>query len=67
MSKLLANSGYNIIVFTRNAGKSRKYIKNTSYAEWNPMKGKIDTAQLAKVDALIHLSGEGIADKRWSE
>ena len=67
LSKLLADDGYNIIVFTRNPGKSRKYIKNTTYAEWNPLKKKIDTEQLAKIKAMVHLSGEGVADKRWTE
>lgn len=67
LSKLLADDGYQVIVFTRKPDKSRKYIKNTTYAEWNPLKKKIDTAQLAKVQAMVHLSGEGIADKRWTE
>lgn len=67
LSKLLADDGYEIIVFTRKPGKNRKYIKNTTYAEWNPQKKIIDTAQLAKVEAMVHLSGEGVADKRWTE
>ncbi|MCB0696006.1 MAG: TIGR01777 family oxidoreductase [Chitinophagaceae bacterium] len=67
LSKLLADDGYEIIVFTRKPDKNRKYIKNTTYAEWNPLKNKIDTAQLAKVEAMVHLAGEGIADKRWTE
>ena len=67
LSKLLADDGYEIIVFTRKPDKSRKYIKNTSYAEWNPRKKRIDIQQLAKVEAMVHLSGEGIADKRWTE
>lgn len=67
LAKLLADDGYEVIVFTRKPDKSRKYIKNTTYAEWNPLKRKIDTTQLAKVGAMVHLSGEGIADKRWTE
>lgn len=67
LSKLLADDGYEIIVFTRKPDKSRKYIKNTTYAEWNPRKKRIDIQQLAKVEAMVHLSGEGIADKRWTE
>lgn len=67
LCRLLAESGYTLIVFTRNPNKNRKYIKNTEYAEWNPLKNKIDTGQLSKVEALVHLSGEGIADKRWTE
>jgi uncharacterized protein len=33
---------------------------------WSPADGEIDTAALAGVDAVVHLAGEGIAEKRWS-
>lgn len=66
LSRLLADDGYQVIVFTRKPDKNRKYIKNTIYAEWNPRKGKIDTEKLAMVEGIVHLAGEGIADKRWT-
>ncbi|MBZ0100145.1 MAG: TIGR01777 family oxidoreductase [Taibaiella sp.] len=67
LSKLLADDGYEIIVFTRKPEKNRKYIKNTTYALFDPIRNKIDKEQLAKVDAMVNLAGEGIADKRWTE
>lgn len=67
LARLLAEDGYEIIVFTRKPEKTRKYIKNTSYALFDPLRKKIDTEQLAKVEALVNLAGEGIADKRWTE
>lgn len=67
LSKLLADDGYEIIIFTRKPDKKRKYIKNTTYAYWNPVKNQIDTDKLAKVEAMVHLAGAGIADKRWTE
>lgn len=67
LAKLLAESGYNIIVFTRKPDKKRKYIKNTTYAKWDPKKGIIDKASLSKLYAVVHLAGEGVADKRWTE
>lgn len=33
---------------------------------WNPAEGRIDTAALAGVDAIINLAGAGIADARWT-
>lgn len=66
LSRLLANGGYNIIVFTRSPDKKRKYIKNTTYAKWDPNKGIFDKEALGKIDAVVHLAGAGIADKRWS-
>lgn len=67
LSNLLSDSGFNIVVFTRNPDKRRKYIKNTEYAKWDPRKGVIDKEALGKIDAIVHLAGEGIADKRWTE
>lgn len=33
---------------------------------WDPAAGDIDAAALDGVDAVVHLAGEGIAEKRWS-
>lgn len=33
---------------------------------WDPLAGKIDVAELARVDAVVHLAGENIAGARWS-
>jgi len=33
---------------------------------WDPEGGRLDAAHLAGFDAVVHLAGEGIADKRWS-
>jgi uncharacterized protein (TIGR01777 family) len=34
---------------------------------WDPAAGTIDAAQLAGVDAIVHLAGENLADHRWTE
>jgi uncharacterized protein len=33
---------------------------------WDPKAGSIDSAKLAGVDAVVHLAGAGIGDKRWT-
>ncbi|MHB1710169.1 MAG: TIGR01777 family oxidoreductase [Acidimicrobiales bacterium] len=33
---------------------------------WNPVRGDIDAAGLEGVDAVVHLAGAGIGDKRWT-
>jgi uncharacterized protein (TIGR01777 family) len=38
-----------------------------SYAKWDIEKGEIDLEALAKANIIVHLAGEGVADKRWSE
>lgn len=35
--------------------------------EWNPTTGTIDLATLEGVDAVIHLAGAGVGDKRWTK
>lgn len=34
---------------------------------WDPMSGTVDLAPLEGVDAIIHLAGAGVGDKRWSK
>lgn len=34
---------------------------------WDPAAGTIDAAALEGVDAVVHLAGEGIAEKRWTD
>lgn len=34
--------------------------------QWNPEHGTIDAAGLDGMDTVVHLAGEGIADKRWT-
>lgn len=34
---------------------------------WDPRSGALDTQALGDVEAIIHLAGAGIADRRWTE
>jgi NAD dependent epimerase/dehydratase family enzyme len=34
---------------------------------WDPQAGRLDPASLSGVEAVIHLAGENIASKRWSD
>lgn len=44
----------------------RRPVRNSDEIFWNPNIGEIDLAQLSEVDAIIHLAGVGVGDKRWS-
>jgi uncharacterized protein (TIGR01777 family) len=35
--------------------------------QWDPQTGYVDLAPLAGVDAVIHLAGVGVGDKRWTK
>src|SRR5688572_20780505 len=34
---------------------------------WDPENGSVTPGVLAGVDAVVHLAGEGVAEKRWTE
>jgi uncharacterized protein (TIGR01777 family) len=37
------------------------------FAHWDPARGVIDAEPLSRVDAVVNLSGENIADQRWTD
>jgi len=65
LTKLLLRKGYQVIVLTRKPQISK--VHNVSYAVWDISKGYIDPLAIQKADAIVHLAGAGVADKRWSK
>jgi uncharacterized protein len=64
-TKLLAKS-YKVIILTR-AKPQVIDNENIEYAVWNVIGNKIDVAAFQKADAIIHLAGAGVMDKKWDE
>ncbi len=63
--------GRTLIPFLTTGGhKVRRLVRSkpsgTDEFQWDPQSGQVDPAALDGVDAVIHLAGEGIADRRWS-
>jgi uncharacterized protein (TIGR01777 family) len=56
----LSNSGHEVVRLVRRSPKAGEI-------QWNPKSGTLDASALEGVDAVIHLSGAGIGDKRWSD
>ena len=44
----------------------RRAAHGAGEVAWNPVAGTIDAGALEKVDAVVHLAGEGVASGRWS-
>ena len=70
LTKHLLEKGHKVIILTRNL--KRAIDKNLvderlTYARWNAEEQSIDRDAVAKADYIVHLAGEGIADKRWTE
>ncbi|MCB9849925.1 MAG: TIGR01777 family protein [Phycisphaerales bacterium] len=64
--------GTKLVAALRGAGDAvRRLVRGDARNEdsfaWDPAGGSVDPAALAGVDAVVHLAGEGIANKRWSE
>lgn len=44
----------------------RRKPNSSDEVQWDPTAGTIDLAALAGIDAIIHLAGAGVGDKRWT-
>jgi uncharacterized protein len=58
----LKSDGHNVVHLVR-PGKP----PNPGDVQWDPMRATVDVAALEGVEVVIHLSGAGIADGRWTE
>jgi uncharacterized protein len=45
----------------------RRPADDADTARWDPETGELDSGVLDGVDAVIHLAGEGIAERRWTD
>ena len=57
----LKSQGHTVQRLVRRAAVSSEEIT------WNPIAGTVDMDALAGVDAVIHLAGAGVSDKRWTK
>lgn len=62
LTELLETGNYDIRHLSRNAGSS----SNSSIFEWDLANGTMDHRALDHVDAIVHLAGAGVAEKRWT-
>lgn len=67
LTKMLTGKGYEVIILTRNASEIKHRLPGISYANWDIQKQTIDRDAITASDHIIHLSGAGVADKRWSD
>ena len=56
----LRADGHDVVRLVRGAATAR------DQQTWDPAARRLDPAVLADVDAVVHLAGAGVADKRWT-
>jgi uncharacterized protein (TIGR01777 family) len=57
----LTSDGHEIVRLVRGKPSGANEI------EWHPNEGRLDTAALEGIDAVVHLAGESIASGRWTD
>ncbi|MER6128428.1 TIGR01777 family oxidoreductase [Streptomyces sp. NPDC001795] len=66
LTRSLLADGHRVVRLTRPATVSSP-ADGSEWAHWDPAGGRLDPAVLDGVDAVVHLAGAGVGDRRWSE
>lgn len=64
LTNLLIGAGYTVSVLSRN---NKENTDTITYYKWDLNKNYIDENAVLNADYIIHLAGEGIVEKRWTE
>jgi uncharacterized protein (TIGR01777 family) len=70
LTKILLGKGHKVIILTRNLKRAidkQTADEQLTYARWNAREQSIDRDAIEKADYIVHLAGEGIVDRRWSD
>ncbi|OXG04491.1 hypothetical protein BC749_10854 [Flavobacterium araucananum] len=64
ITDLLLANGFSVSILSRSDQKNTPSI---TYYKWDPDRNYIDEEAITKASYIIHLAGEGIVEKRWSD
>lgn len=65
LTELLISHGYQVAHLSRSSKSSRNQLIQTF--QWDIENGYIDPLAFEFADAIVHLAGAGVAEKRWTE
>ena len=65
LTSLLISKNYKVIILTRSVPTVSDNT-NVSYSAWDIKNNRIDIEAIKKADAIIHLAGAGVMDKKWN-
>jgi uncharacterized protein len=60
LASALRRDGHGVVPLVRRPARPGE-------VEWDPVRHRLDPAALANADAVVHLAGAGIGDRRWTE
>jgi uncharacterized protein (TIGR01777 family) len=60
LQERLRGDGHEVVPIVRRQGVPGSIV-------WDPAHGRLDPADLEGLDAVVHLAGEGIGDRRWND
>ncbi|MFF2626082.1 TIGR01777 family oxidoreductase [Kitasatospora griseola] len=63
----LVGDGHEVLRLVRRRSRTGPQPDGTVGVGWNPLLMQIDGAALEGVDAVVHLAGAGVGDRRWSD
>lgn len=61
LSASLASDGHEVLALVR------RVARNAQEISWEPAIGQLDATSLRGVDAVVHLAGAGVGDRRWND
>lgn len=64
LTDILIGNGFSVSILSRS---DRKNTDSITYYKWDLEKNYIDENAILKADYIIHLAGEGIVEKRWTD
>ena len=62
----LGGDGHRVVALSRSPGKTSGLAAG-EVLKWEPISGPPPSQALSAIDAVVHLAGEPIADRRWSD
>jgi hypothetical protein len=66
LARALVTAGHDVTALTRNVARAERLLPVRCIGkEWSPT-GPVAPDLLRGVDAVVHLAGEGVADRRWT-